>query len=108
MVGDRVIVTNMTGICTCYQATTGKELWQARLGGNFTGSPVVSQGLVYTQNEVGETIVIKPDDKLHVVARNKIDVAEGELFRSSLAPSDGQIFMRSSTTLYCVGERDQP
>jgi len=106
MVENRVIVANMTGICTCYQATTGKELWQARLGGNFTGSPVICQGLVYIQNEAGETIVIKPDDKLNVVARNEIEVAEGELFRSSLAPSDGQIFMRSTTTLYCVGKRN--
>jgi outer membrane protein assembly factor BamB len=40
-----------------------------------------------------------------IVARNKVGAVKGELFRASIMPSDGQIFIRSDRTLYCVGKR---
>ena len=58
-VGEGLV--NMGGIGTCYDAKTGKELWQERLGGNYAASPVVAGGLVYIQNEAGQTVVIEPD-----------------------------------------------
>ncbi len=102
-----VTVVNMGGIGTCYDAATGKELWQERLGGSFSASPVAAGGLIYLQNDDGETLVIKPGSELKIVARNRIDTSDREIFRSSLAPSEGQIFLRSNQALYCVGERAQ-
>lgn len=105
LVGDYLLVVNMAGIGTCYRATDGKQLWQERLEGNFSASPIVAAGLVYIQNEAGQTMVIKPGDSLEVVARNDLGAPEGELFRSTLAPSDGQLFFRSDRAVYCVGKR---
>ena len=102
-----LLATDMTGVGTCYDPTDGKILWKERLGGNFTASPIAVNGLVYLQNEMGETLVIKPGDKLDIVARNSLGDRQGEIFRSTMVPSQGQFFFRSDTAVYCVGKRHQ-
>ncbi len=42
-----------------------------------------------------------------IVATNKIEGAAGELFRASPTPSEGQLFLRSTTNLYVVGKRQK-
>ena len=51
----------------------------------------------------GDVLVIKPGDKLDVVARNDLGAPEGEIFRSTLAPSGGRFYMRSDRAVYCLG-----
>jgi outer membrane protein assembly factor BamB len=103
-VGDYVIVSSMSGIATCYDAKTGKEHWKERLGGQFSSSPIAIAGLVYFQNEAGETVVIEPAPTLRIVARNSLGGGPDELFRASLTPLDGRIYSRSTTHLYCIGQ----
>jgi outer membrane protein assembly factor BamB len=95
----------MMGIATCYDARDGKELWQDRLNGKFSASPIAVRGLIYVQDEAGETLVIKPGDALQIVARNQLGATPEETFRSTLAPSEGQLFFRSDRAVYCVGKR---
>jgi outer membrane protein assembly factor BamB len=104
-IGEFIIVCDMGGIATCYQATDGRVLWRERLGGKFSGSPIAANGLAYFVNEAGKTVVIKPGPKLEIVAENEFPSGTGELFRASPTPSDGQIFLRSTSMLYCVGKR---
>ena len=59
--------------------------------------------LLYIQNEAGQTLVIRPGQELDIVARNDLGAVDGEIFRSSPAVSEGQIFFRSDLALYCVG-----
>jgi hypothetical protein len=103
-VGDYVIVSSLSGIATCYDAKTGKEHWKERLGGQFSSSPIAIGGLVFFQNEAGETIVIEPGPTLQIVARNALDKGTDELFRASLTPYGGRIYSRSTTHLYCIGQ----
>ena len=79
------------------------HVWTERLDGRFTASPVVAEGLLYIQNEAGQTLVIRPGQELDIVARNDLGPVDGEIFRSSPAVSEGQIFFRSDRALYCVG-----
>jgi outer membrane protein assembly factor BamB len=95
----------MMGIATCYDTGTGKELWRARLGGNYSASPIAVNGLIYIQNEAGETFVIRPGGELDVIARNPLPAGDDEIFRSTLAPSDGQLLFRSNRAVYCVGKK---
>jgi outer membrane protein assembly factor BamB len=108
LVGNYLLTANMDGIGICYDVVTGKELWTARLEGNFTASPMTARGLVYLQNEAGTTLVIEPGKELGIVVRNHIEPAEGEIFRSSLVPAEGQILCRSDRALYCIGEEAAP
>ena len=52
-------------------------------------------------NNAGETLVLKPGDKPKVLARNKL----GDQVRvlASIAVSDGEIFIRGYTHLWCIG-----
>lgn len=105
LVGDYLLVIGMDGIATCYNALSGESLWNERLGGNFSASPVVANGLVYAGAENGTVSVLKIGEKCEVIARNKIKSPISEYFRSSMAASDGQLFLRSDKFLYCIGKQ---
>lgn len=105
VIGDYMLVMDMKGIVTCYQPSSGKELWKHRIGGNFSASPIASNGLAYFIAEDGTVVVIKPGDSPEVVAESRIKGTEGELFRASITPCDGQLLIRSTTNLYFVGKR---
>ncbi len=105
VVGDTMIVTDMDGVATCYDTKDGRIYWKERLGGKYSGSPIAAGGLVYFLNEAGVTIVIKPGPKLEKVAENSLPAARSELFRASLTPSQGQLFVRSTSVLYCIGSK---
>jgi outer membrane protein assembly factor BamB len=104
LIGDYLIVVSMAGVGICYDANSGKIVWQDRLGGNFSSSPVAANGLAYFLSEDGTTVVIEPGTKMNIVARNRLDPAGDEIFRASPTPCDGQWLIRSDRTLYCVGQ----
>ena len=105
LVDNYLVVLGMQAIATGYDAISGKELWKSRLGGNYSGSPVAANGLVYAAAEDGTVTVLKPGKTCEIVAKNRIKSPVGEAFRSSMAISDGQLFLRSNKRLYCVGDR---
>ncbi len=107
VIDDTMLVMDMKGVLTCYQPSTGKELWKERVSGNFSASPIAANGNAYFIDEAGTTHVIKPGEKMTIVASNKIEGAPGELFRASPTPSEGQLFLRSTTHLYVVGKRQK-
>jgi outer membrane protein assembly factor BamB len=105
VMGEQVLVSNMVGILTCYDARTGEEDWKVRLGGNYSASPVAWAGVAFFLGEDGRTVVVKPGEKFEAVAENLLTPDDDEIFRASITPSDGQIFIRSTTKLYCIGQR---
>ena len=101
----QVLVVNMGGVLTSYDAKSGAELWKERLGGSYSAAPIAYKGLAFFINEDGETVVVNPSEKTKIVARNKIDPAQGEIFRAYITPDDGQLLIRSTKALYCLGKR---
>lgn len=106
-IGPYIVVADMKGIATCYDATTGKEYWKERLTDAISSSPIAANGLAYFQDEKGNTTVIKPGPKLEIVAKNSVGGTAQELFRASLTPSEGQWFSRSDRMMYCIGKRTE-
>lgn len=108
IIGNYMLVMSMRGgILANYSSDNGQELWKQRIGttAHFFASPIAYQGLAFFLSEEGETFVVKPGDALETVARNPVRTNENELFRASIAPSNGQLFMRSDQFLYCIGTR---
>ncbi len=103
VIDNYLLSTSMAGIMFCNDCLSGKELWKERVGANYSSSPIVSEGRAYFQNDAGETVVIKPGEKLEIVATNSLSPAADEIFRAALVPSQGQIFSRSTKALYCIG-----
>jgi outer membrane protein assembly factor BamB len=101
LVGDGIyFVSDKGGILTCLDAKTGATRWKKpeRLGGNFSASPILADGLLYFFNREGITTIVRPGEEFEKVAENKID---GRIM-ASVAAVDGAIFLRSDTALYRI------
>lgn len=98
LVGNELYIVSDNGIATCIDAKTGAELWRARLGGNYSASPVYADGRLYFLSEEGETIVIAPGRQLKHLATNQL---EGPTL-ASMAVSHSSFFIRSATHLYRI------
>ena len=57
---------------------------------------------------IRETFVIKPGEDMEIVAINDVAPESNEIFRASITPSNGQLFLRSDRVLYCIGDQAQP
>ncbi|MGJ8697718.1 MAG: PQQ-binding-like beta-propeller repeat protein [Verrucomicrobiaceae bacterium] len=107
VVDGYVIVVSMSGKASCYDAKTGEIYWEEKLGvkGEFASAPLVVKGHVLLQNVYGGgVLVIKPGKEMEIVSNNSLGAEKSEMFRSTLAPIQGQIFARSFSTVYCIGK----
>ena len=105
VIGDFVlIISQKGGILSCYDASTGVMHWQERLGGNHSASPVSFDGLAAFIAEEGEAVLVRPGKELDIVSRSTLTSGSDEIFRSTIIPSGGQLFIRSTKRLYCVGK----
>ncbi|MFN0087351.1 MAG: PQQ-binding-like beta-propeller repeat protein [Blastocatellia bacterium] len=87
------------GVASCMNAATGELLWQQRVGGNFSASPVAAEGRVYFVSDDGETTVIKAGPVFEVLARNPLR----ETVQASPAISQRQFFIRTEKHLFAIG-----
>jgi outer membrane protein assembly factor BamB len=88
------------GVATCLNAATGELLWQQRVGGNFSASPVAAEGRIYFVGDNGETTVIKANATFEVLAKNPLD----ETVQASPAIARGQIFIRTERHVFAIGK----
>jgi outer membrane protein assembly factor BamB len=88
------------GAISVIDAATGRRLWQERVNGLFSASPVAGDGKVYFVSETGEVIVLRAGREPQVIARNDL----GERLMASPAISNGQIFLRSDGSLFAIGK----
>lgn len=96
LIGEELYLVSDNGIASCLDAKTGAVLWQTRLGGNHSASPLYADGRIYFLSEEGESVVIAPGKQFKELARNQLD---GPTL-ASLAVAGGSIFVRSRTHLY--------
>lgn len=94
---------NDRGIVYCLDARTGKQIYggQRLQPGTYSGSPVLADGKIYITNEEGLTSVIKAGPQFEMLAANPLN----DYCLSSPAVSEGQIFLRTTGYLYCIGTR---
>jgi outer membrane protein assembly factor BamB len=88
------------GIATCMTAATGEIVWQERLSGGFSASPVFAEGRIYCLGDKGETTVIEAGPEFKVLAKNPL----GEKVQASMAVSQGRLFIRTEKNMICVGQ----
>jgi outer membrane protein assembly factor BamB len=92
-------MANDVGVLTAIDAATGKRLWQERVEGVFSASPIAGGGHVYFVSENGDTVVVKAGKAPQIVGRNAL----GERAIASPAASNGQIFIRTDGHVFCIG-----
>jgi outer membrane protein assembly factor BamB len=94
---------NDRGIAWCLDAKTGKEVYGGKRlrPGTYSSSPVLADGKIYITNEDGVTSVLKAGPEFEILAENETN----EYALSSIAVSNGQLFLRTENHLYCIGKK---
>jgi outer membrane protein assembly factor BamB len=98
-------INDMASIVTAFEASTGKALWQGRLGvatrEGFSASPVAVDGKVFFTNDEGDTFVLRAGSTFDLMHVNKI----GETTLASPALVDGRWYIRTAGNLYAIGDK---
>ncbi len=100
---NQLYVLTDNGILRNWNATTGESNYPARLPrpSNFKASPVGTTGNLYLASEQGQVIVLRMGKIYEVLATNTLEDAS---FIATPAIVDGEIFLRSWSSLYCISE----
>lgn len=98
------------GVAFCWDAKTGKEKWEERVGrGGVMASPLLVGDLIYATIKNGSTVIYKANgDRFEKVAENKLGT---DTYATPVAVDD-ELFMRVGFSkqgdrreyLYCLGE----
>ena len=72
LVGKDLYMVSDRGIASCLDATSGEVIWQERVGGNYSASPIYADGKVYFQSEQGDGTVLKAGRDFEVLAKNSL------------------------------------
>jgi outer membrane protein assembly factor BamB len=103
IIGGLVYLVEESGVPRCYELKTGKEIWQVaeRQSGTTWSSAVAAGGRLYVASHSGDTVVLRADPKFERLARSSL----GERVLSSVAVSDGELFIRSYKNLWCIASK---
>ena len=96
MVDDR-------GLVTCLDAKTGTLIWgpETTTEGIVSASPIMVDDKLYIINENAVTSIVSVGSEFKLLENNELD---GTYTLASPAVSGSQLFIRTSTHLYCIGE----
>ncbi len=103
--GDYLYTVNdMASIVTCFEAATGRVMWQQRLGRaqreSFSASPIAVDGKVFFTNDEGQTFVLRAGPAFELMHTNDI----GARTLASPALVDGYWYIRTADELLAIGE----
>jgi outer membrane protein assembly factor BamB len=101
VVGDYLYTIRSGGVMACFDARSGRLVWQERLDarGEYYASPVAADGRIYVTNEDGVVTVVAAKPTFEVLAVNEM----GERTMASPAISHGMILIRTDTRLWAIG-----
>lgn len=98
LVDGLLFMVSDSGIASCLEAATGKELWQERLGGDYAASLLSAAGRVYCFGQDGKATVLKAARTFEVLASNKMPAG----FMASPAVDGKALILRTKTHLYRI------
>ncbi len=102
--GDYLYVCRDTGVVGCYEAKTGKRIYNERLGtgrGGFTASAVAGDGKLYFTSEDGDIYVVQAGTQFKLLGTNPM----GEVCMATPAISNGVLFYRTQEHLVAIGKK---
>lgn len=89
------------GIASCIDANNGEQLWQKRLGGEFSTSVTAVAGNIYLFDHDGKGYVFAADKEGTLVAENVL--ADGCMATPAIV--QGQLILRTRSALYRIGSK---
>ena len=88
----------------CIDPKTGERKWDGKLEtlADIRSSPTAADGKIYVLDEKGTVFVCSAGDEFKVLATVPMGDAQGA--RATIAVSGGQLFIRTTQAVYCVGK----
>ena len=105
IIGENVYMVDEDCVPHCYELKTGNDLWknEGKIRGGVTwGSITAADGRLYLLMRNGETNVLAAKPKFELLANNPLD---GSQTNSSIAISNGELFIRTFKDLWCISEK---
>lgn len=98
--GDYLYNARWNGNLTCYNASTGEEIYSEKVGhGNsYTSSPIAADGIIYIVDNDGVVYQVKAGEKYELLAENNLN----EVCMSTPAIAEDYLLFRTSRHLVAV------
>ncbi len=99
------------GQAFCLDAKSGELVYRERVGEiNAAGrpvyaSPVIAQGKIYVPTRWNGVLVLSAKPKYELLAQNRFAKDDSD-FNATPAVSNGDLFLRSNRSLYCVAQKN--
>ncbi|NQT37379.1 MAG: PQQ-binding-like beta-propeller repeat protein [Planctomycetes bacterium] len=104
--GDFFVLSDSRKCLSRVEPRTGKVKWTVGTPGRskYEASPLAADGKIYLINSGGQVAVISAADGgvHHLIPMD--EPAGGEVVRASMIAAHGQLFIRTTRKLYCVGK----
>lgn len=104
--GDFFILSDVRRVLSRVEPKSGKIKWSIETPGRdkFEASPLAADGKLYLMNFNSDVVVVDAGSGKILSEIAMGDQGE-EYSRASIAASDGQLFIRTNKSLYCIGKR---
>ena len=101
--GKLYVLNGVRGELLCVDPKSGDLLWEDDLdpGARIWASPTVADDKVYCLDENGQLTIASIGDGAEVLSRTEFG---GDEVKASVAIAAGDLFVRTSEKLYCVGK----
>jgi len=101
LVEGLIYMADDRGVASCLELSTGETVWQERLGGQFSASPIYADGRIYFFSHDDEATVIRPNRTFQRLAANRLDAG----CMASPAVVGNALIVRTKTHLYRIEKR---
>lgn len=96
---DRIFLWSDAGVVSCLEASTGKQIWKKRVGGAYSGSPVIAGDKLVCMSMDGTAVVVAASDEYELLGKNSL----GEESRSTPSIAGGRLYLRTYSHLISLG-----
>ncbi|HXT59965.1 MAG TPA: PQQ-binding-like beta-propeller repeat protein [Pirellulales bacterium] len=97
--GNLVFLWSDAGVVSCLEAAGGKQLWKKRVGGSYSGSPVIAGDKLICMSMDGTAVVLAASDEYQLLGKNPL----GEESRSTPSIAGGRLYLRTYSHLISLG-----
>lgn len=103
---NRLLAWSDSGVVSCFDVATGKEIWTGKTRAGFFASPVCANGKLYNVSKRGDVYVVDATgNTFRQLARNSLREAS----HATPAVANGRMYLRTLTHLFCIrGEKEKP
>lgn len=94
----------------CLDPKTGKVIYSEQIAPSsinrqkLEASPTAGDGKIYLLNQLGDVFVVAAGDEYKLLHHAEMGETLSNITRSSIAISQGNLFIRTDTDLFCIGK----